>query len=337
MVIKYIGSKRKLLPHIEQVVAELPGVAVAADLFAGTTRVGRMLKKRGLHVHSNDLASYSEVLGRCAIASDRRELDVAGLQALLDDLAATPPAPGYFTRTYGEASRYIHPRNTARIDAIRARIDTEIPDEPRRSIALTSLLLAADRVDSTTGVQMAYLKSWATRALNDLELRLPEFIDGPGSVSRMDAAECARQLGPVDLAYVDPPYNQHSYRGNYHLWETLVRNDEPEVYGKACKRIDCRTERSRWNSKRLIRDAFAELVDAIDARWLLVSFSDEGYMTTDEVAEGLSTRGELTRIDIEGHPRYVGARIGIHNLEGEKVGTVGHLTNTECLFLVKTR
>ena len=336
MTLKYIGSKRKLLPVLEELVAGLGPLSTAVDLFAGTTRVGRMLKARGLAVHSNDTASYSEVLARAAIATDRRQLDLADLAARLADLAATPPEPGYVTETFCRRSRYFHPDNGARIDAIRARIEAEWTAEPERSIALTALLLAADRVDSTTGVQMAYLKAWAPRARRPLELQLPELFDGGGSVSRLDAADCARRLGPVDLAYLDPPYNQHSYFGNYHVWETLVRWDAPEVYGVACKRVDTRQNKSAWNSRRLIGPAFRELLDAVDARHLLVSFNDEGYLDPAEVADELAARGELTRLDVP-HPRYVGARIGIHNPAGEKVGTVGRLVNTEVVFLVRSR
>ena len=37
------------------------------------------------------------------------------------------------------------------------------------------------------------------------------------------------------------------------------------------------------------------------------------------------------------HGRYVGAKIGIHNPRGERVGTVGHLTNVEHLFIPSDR
>ena len=120
------------------------------------------------------------------------------------------------------------------------------------AIALTSLVEAADRVDSTVGVQMAYLKQWATRANNPLRLRLPELLDGEGSASCLDAAEAAGKY-EADVAYLDPPYNQHSYLGNYHVWETLVRWDAPEVYGIACKRIDVRERPSAFNRRGLHR------------------------------------------------------------------------------------
>ena len=78
------------------------------------------------------------------------------------------------------------------------------------------------------------------------------------------------------------------------------------------------------------------MLEAIDARHLIVSFSNEGFLGTEELTERLSRRGDVQRLELE-HPRYVGAKIGIHNPAGERVGTVGHLVNTECLYLVTSR
>jgi adenine-specific DNA-methyltransferase len=331
-VLKYIGSKRKLIPHILRVVDELDGVATALDAFAGTTRVAQALKARGIHVHANDLAAYSEVLGRCYVQADGSAVDADALAAKLDHLRALPGVDGYVTETFCRRARYFQPRNGMRIDAIRAEIDRIAVDEVEHAILLTSLLEAADRVDSTTGVQMAYLKQWAPRSRNDLDLRAPELLAGGGAVSRRDANELPRELPRVDLAYLDPPYNQHSYRGNYHVWETIVRSDEPEAYGVAMKRVDCRTEKSAYNSRRLAADALEQLLHALDARWVLLSFSDEGHVPVEHLRAVLADLGEFAELQVA-HDRYVGARIGIHSPRGEKVGTVGRLRNVEHLFL----
>jgi adenine-specific DNA-methyltransferase len=195
---------------------------------------------------------------------------------------------------------------------------------------------AADRVVSTTGVQMAYLKRWAPRAENDLHLRLPALLPrarhGKGEAHQLDAVEAAATL-PADLAYLDPPYNQHSYLGNYHVWESLVRWDKPEVYGVARKRLDCRRRRSAFNSKRGIHDALRRVIETVDAEVLLVSFSNEGYVSRVDMESHLSARGEV-RVEEHEYKRYVGAQIGIHNPLGEKVGKVSHLRNKEFLYLV---
>ena len=133
--------------------------------------------------------------------------------------------------------------------------------------------------------------------------------------------------------YLDPPYNQHKYVGNYHIWESLVRWDQPEVYGKARKRIDCKTRRSPFNSRPGIHAALEATLDAIDAPNLLVSFSNEGFLSPEALVALLEPRGHV-RVVSRAYRRYVGAQIGVYSPKGVRVGEVSHLQNTELLFLV---
>lgn len=332
-MIKYIGSKRTLVPAIAAAATALPGARTACDLFTGTTRVAQGLKQRGLEVIANDVAAYSLVFARTYIEADAREVDMSALEAKLSQLRQLPGKRGYVTRTFCEQSRFFQPHNGRRIDAVREGIDMVAETESERAILLTSLLEAADRVDSTTGLQMAYLKQWAARSHNELDLRMPQLLEGGGLATQRDANQLAAELDDVDVCYLDPPYNQHSYRGNYHVWETLVRNDAPTPYGKACKRIDCRTHKSPYNSARLAWAAFSELIETVTARDLIVSFSDEGFFTFEQIHELLSQRGFVAAVQFDSK-RYVGAQIGIHDPRGHKVGKVSHLRNTEYLFVV---
>jgi adenine-specific DNA-methyltransferase len=117
------------------------------------------------------------------------------------------------------------------------------------------------------------------------------------------------------------------------VWETLVRWDQPEVYGVACKRADCRTRLSAFNSRRGIGPALAATIAGLRCPSLIVSFNDEGHLGRKALEAMLRERGYLQVIEIP-HTRYVGAKIGIHNPKGEKVGTVGRLRNVEHLFVV---
>jgi adenine-specific DNA-methyltransferase len=334
-MVKYLGSKRLLVPVIVRIAQALPRVRAVCDLFAGTTRVGQGFKRAGLHVLSNDLASYSEVFGQAFIVTDGAKVEGQRLVELLCHLNALPPSDGYFTETFCRRSRYFQLENGMRIDAIRAELDRLVLSPAERAILLTALVLAADRVDSTTGLQMAYLKKWSPRSYKPLELTLPDLLPGPGCVSRRDANDLAHDVDDADLVYIDPPYNQHSYFGNYHVWETLVRNDQPEVYGIACKRVDCRESQSAYNSKRKCKAAFEALIGALSRkrdRWLLVSFNSEGYLAPQEIEEILAGAGCVQSLPLE-YKRYVGAQIGVYNPKGEKVGTPSHLHNREWLFL----
>jgi len=140
----------------------------------------------------------------------------------------------------------------------------------------------------------------------------------------------------ADLVYLDPPYNQHSYLANYHCWESLVLWDKPETYGVARKRIDVKTRKSAFNSRPGIGPAMQAVIEGLKAPNLIVSFNDEGYLSREDLVVMLASRGHVQVLDIP-YPRYVGARIGIHNLKGEKVGAVGRLRNVEHLFVVTDR
>ena len=278
-MIKYLGSKRRLVPILERIAAAT-GAQRALDLFTGTTRVAQAYKRQGLQVTAVDSARYAEVFARCYIATDAAAVDRRTLAEAVAHLQALPGEPGYVTETFCVRSRFFQPFNGERIDAVRQAIADDFAGDPMEPILLTSLLEAADRVDSTIWVQMAYVKEWAPRSFKPLELRLPELLGGPGRAVRGDAVEEAVGLGAFDLAYLDPPYNQHRYFTNYHVWETLVAWDRPAHYGVACKRIDARdpSTKSAFNSKRTMPAALRATIDAVDCQFLVLSYNDEAWL-----------------------------------------------------------
>ena len=336
-MIKYLGSKRRLVPALT-VAAAASGARTALDLFCGTTRVSQALKGLGITTTAVDSARCAHVLARCYVASDPdADPDLRDqAAAAVERLNAVPGRPGYVTETFCVASRYFRPENGARIDAVRQAIEDEWAGTPLWPILVTSLLEAADRVDSTTGLQMAYLKRWAPRADRPLSLRVPDLVPGPGRAVRGDACTLVAEgaLGRVDLAYLDPPYNQHRYDSNYHVWETLVAWDAPAHFGVACKRDDLRdpTARSPFNGRRTMPVALAEVVGGIDADVVVLSYNNESWLSYDELHDLCSARGHVEVLAFDS-ARYVGARIGIHDPAGRKVGKVSHLRNTEYVVL----
>jgi adenine-specific DNA-methyltransferase len=333
-VIKYIGSKRVLVPLLVETISRIHGSGTVLDLFSGTSRVGHALKRHGYRVVANDHNNYARVLGTCYVQADADD-HLRSVERLVQEFNRLPGRPGYFTSTFCEQSRFFHPKNGARVDAIREAIALKGLPPELEAVMLVSLMEAADRVDSTTGVQMAYLKQWAARAHNDLELRVPELLpraaSGKGETHGLDALQAVRTL-EADIAYLDPPYNQHKYLGNYHVWESLVLWDKPEVYGIACKRIDCKERGSAFNSKREAGGALGAVLREVQAPHLVVSFNNEGYFAREEIEAMLAHREHVMVIS-QDFKRYVGAQIGIHNLKGEKVGKVSHLRNTEYIYV----
>lgn len=338
-MIKYIGSKRTLLPVILDAVGAVAGGRTVLDLFSGTARVGHALKGAGYRVIANDHNAYAATLARCYVQADAEDVreDAAALVREFNDLKGSP---GYFTEVFCTRSRYVQPFNGERIDAIREAIAAKGLSPELEAVMLVSLMEAADRVDSTTGLQMAYLKRWSARSFNPLELRVPAVLPraaaGKGAAACMEAEDAAANF-EADIAYIDPPYNQHSYLGNYHVWESLVRWDKPEVYGVACKRVDVRERRSVFNSRPRFAATMRRLLEAVRAPVLIVSFNNEGYLSREELEAMLGSlwngEGKVTTIEND-FKRYVGAQIGIYNPRGEKVGKVSHLRNKEYLYVV---
>jgi adenine-specific DNA-methyltransferase len=331
-VIKYLGSKRRLVPVLGDLFTR-SGARTAVDLFTGTTRVAQEWKRRHAEVWAVDLARYAEVLAGCYIATDADHVDGAALADALSHLDNLPGVDGYVTTTFSQQSRYFQPHNARRIDAIRDEIQRHWAGHPLEPVLLTSLLEAADRVDSTTGLQMAYLKQWSPRSYQRLTLRVPALLAGPGHAVGGDATVLAASLPDVDLAYLDPPYNQHRYFTNYHVWETLVAWDAPAHYGVACKRLDARDDstKSVFNDRRRAPDALARLIGTVPAATVVISGSNEGFVGVNDLVDMAAVRGHVEVMAFDSR-RYIGAQIGIHNLQGEKVGQVSHTRNVEYLI-----
>jgi adenine-specific DNA-methyltransferase len=151
---------------------------------------------------------------------------------------------------------------------------------------------------------------------------------------RGDATELARALGEFDLAYLDPPYNQHSYTGNYHIWETLVAWDAPPHYGVACKRADAREPltKSVFNVTRQMPAALRRLIADVRAEVVVLSYNDESWVTLEDLVDMCSVRGHVAVLAFDSR-RYVGAQIGVYSPKGQKVGQVSHLHNVEYVLV----
>ena len=168
--VKYAGSKLKLLPHILQL-AKRTDAKTVLDGFSGTTRVSQAFAKAGYRVLCNDIAAWSEVFGVCYLLNRKSKTDYVELIEYLNEL---PPKDGWFTAHYGgnptvaQGGGLKKPwqiRNTRKLDAIREEIEQLPLTKVERAVALTSLILALDRVDSTLGHFASYLKQWSPRSL----------------------------------------------------------------------------------------------------------------------------------------------------------------------------
>ena len=321
--IKYIGSKLKLIPQVLELVKKV-NAKIILDGFSGTTRVSQALAKLGYTVICNDVAPWSKIFGTCYLLNTKPR---DAYQPLIDHLNAVPSIDGWFTEHYGGHANsgcaiqedglkkpwQFH--NTRKLDAIRQEIETLKLDPIEKAVALTSLILALDRVDSTLGHFSAYLREWAPRAYKELVLKVPEIFtsEGDHQVHQADIFELVPRVS-VDLAYFDPPYGSNNekmppsrvrYAAYYHLWKSVVLFDKPTLFGKAKRRQDTSDplaasifEEFRRNDdgQFIAVQAIAKLVRETQARWILLSYSSGGRATAQQLNEVMQNSGKLLAV-----------------------------------------
>ena len=309
--IKYSGSKMKLLPYILSIIKALP-VKCVFDGFSGTTRVSQALAKNSCHVISNDLACWSKVFGECYL---KGKVTVK-LQEKINYLNSLKGKEGWFTKHYGGQSnkglsvqkdgkkRIWQIHNTKKLDSIRPAIDNIAENKIEHSVLLTSLILALDKVDNTLGHYASYLREWAPRSFNDLQLKMP-LIERTHNKHQVMNKNIFKVLPKIqaDLSYFDPPYGSNNekmppsrvrYASYYHIWTTVCLNDKPELTGQTNRRADCGDrvspnvfEEFRKNKagKFIALQALERLIKECLTPYILLSYSNGGRVGKKEICE----------------------------------------------------
>lgn len=343
----YIGSKYSLLEFLYTSISSVVKEEkyVFSDLFSGTGTVGKFWKEKGHKVWANDLQYYSYALNRnyignhldlyfSGLISDIPELLTASVQetkkTVLSHLQKLKVKNGFIYKNYciwGTAGsnferQYFSDENGQKCDAIRAQIENWKEEnkitEDEYFFLLASLLEAIDKVANTASVYGAFLKKLKKSAQKPLELKPATYHlnDHPHIVTNDDVNLLVKN-SKHDVVYLDPPYNHRQYSGNYHILETIARYDSPEIKGKTGMR-DCREQRSDYCSRTNVKKAYTELVNNIDAKYIFLSYNDEGLMSIDDIRDIMSQRGEYGVFQKE-YQRFKADKTENRNHKQEKV------------------
>ena len=340
-LIPYIGNKRKLLGLINQAIAKtnISPSGTFLDLFAGSGVVSRMAKKQGFRVISNDWEPYACAINQCYIACNSAPAfaHFGGYESAIAKLNAAVPVEDWITRhlcpadddhydVQRERMFYTH-SNGMLIDAMRLQIEQWQADgllsDLEMSCLIAPMLYQVCYTSNTSGVFKGFHNGWGGQTKTALYRILSQFQPRPAvfhdnaqanRVTQMDAAALAQTLHDngeaVDIAYLDPPYNQHPYGSNYHVLNTITLWDHPpltekiEGRNKAAIREDWRTERrSPYNHRGAAADAYNTLLQSLDARYILTSYSTDGTIPLRDLVEACLKRGH-TEFVTQHYKRY---------------------------------
>jgi adenine-specific DNA-methyltransferase len=236
---------------------------------------------------------------------------------VLCELQHLPPTEGLFVREYSPAGMptdcekprmYFTAENASKIDAISGRIADWEKDglltQEEHSLLRHDLILATNRIANIAGTYGHYRSSWTSAALSPLALK-PNLFIPEARTDHTILQGYAEELAPslsVDLCYLDPPYMKRQYAANYHIPETLARGDQPSAVGVSGLR-PWRDQYSNFCSKVKIREAFAAIIEPMDCQKFLISYSEDGLLSLDELTELLTRFGTVDVRHYE-YPRF---------------------------------
>ncbi|MBN2323158.1 MAG: DNA adenine methylase [Spirochaetes bacterium] len=360
---------------IYEAVGEVTGRMTFLDLFSGSGVVSRLAKYLGFEVFSNDWERYSYVINFAHLCINRSDLrgmyrewgGIDGARMYFNTLPPPSPDEEYIARyfcpkndscpDYRTERLFYTRKNGIFIDKVRNEIEKLYPEASlcedtvhsrEKTLLLALLLHGAATHTNTSGVFKAYHKGFGglsqdalSRILRPISLPHPVLMDSNRTmhVYKENANDLVRgrrfSHEPFDIAYIDPPYNQHQYGSNYHmlntiaLWDALALN-ERIVPGKPGQnrggiRADWVKTRSEYCYKNRAVSAFSDLIGHTNARRILISYSTEGIIPFDRLIDLCAKRG-MVRILTNEYVKYRGGRQSLNRLNN----------NIELVIIVNT-
>lgn len=323
-IITYLGNKRALLNFIEKAIKivkkELCKEKITTfDVFSGSGIVSRYLKQHSSILFTNDLESYAKTVNSCYL-TNRSDIDELELEKwyhyLLENLTDEKLlSNGFIRRLYSpkddhsiqEGERVFYTvRNAKYIDTARQLIEN-IP-EPYKDLFLGPLLYEASTKNNTGGVFKSFYKNSLTRCgqyggngrnalkriLADIQIQKPVLSNYECEVHVLqgDSNEICKELPPVDLAYLDPPYNQHPYSSNYFMLNLINDYIEPTHISKVSG-IPIDWNKSNYNKKQEALVSLQRLCQDLKAKYILISFNSEGFISYEEMVDMLQKLGHV--------------------------------------------
>jgi len=294
---RYIGNKYKLIEWIFSILDKECEGKSFTDIFAGTGVVAAVASKHFNEIILNDFLYSNEVIYKAFF--DNGEWNQEKINTIIreyNNVNGEDLDENYFSINFG--GKYFSKNSAKIIGFIRENIEEnrENLTEREYNMLISSLLYSIDKIANTVGHYDAYFKkefiddNFFMRPIDPIKTK--DIL-----IFREDANLLAKQI-KTDIVYIDPPYNSRQYSRFYHVLETLTKWDKPELHGVALKpEPENMSDYCRVSAK----DRFAELVNDINANYLVVSYnntyesksnSSKNKITLKEIKKILTKRGK---------------------------------------------
>jgi len=335
-IITYMGNKRKLLDHISNVIdiikKELKGNdnLVIADAFSGSGIVARLLKLKSKTLYVNDISGYSFTLNQCFLSNPTKE-DLDNIKTLIDKANKFAYSKGdkgvpKWIRCHwspnGEITKddrvYFTEKNGLLIDKYMYFIKTHSYPKKYECFLLAQLLVKCSIHNNTNGQFSAFYKDEngigkyggkkeidLKRITKDIKLDIPVLMPNTCNaiVSRLDVLDWLDTLPPLDIIYLDPPYNKHPYSVYYFILDIINDWDINQEIPKTNRGQPKDWKRSDYNSVINAEKSFTKLIEKVKTKYIVLSYNNKGIIPITNLEKILEKRGTVYRYPVE-HKTY---------------------------------
>ena len=330
--LRYMGSKKRLLPWIHQVLDGLDFES-ASDPFCGTSCVSYLMKAMGRRVVASDFLNFTSLVARATIENNKRTLDGRAIKALL---SAGTPSHHFIERTF---KGIFYTREDLRfLDRVTGRI-SQLNHPQLQALAYAALFRSCIKRQPRGVFTVSGNLSHYDDGRRDLRLSLEEhFIEQievfnkavfdnnrRNKALRSDVFDLSGMR--VDLVYLDPPYvprsDDNCYIKRYHFLEGLSCYWQDLPVDKSTKVRKIAKRYTPFSYRRTAVDAFDRMFAKFAKSKIVLSYSSNGYPDLDQLVSLLKQHKKSVRVFEKPHRYHFGTHENVNRSEVTEYLIVG--------------
>lgn len=284
--LRYMGSKRRLVPWIHEVLSSLD-FETALDPFSGTGCVAYLMKTMGKAVTASDFLGFTSLVAQATVANGVRTLGSADIDAILSRRAGDDD---FIARTFEGV--FFTAEDRAFLDRISAGLRS-LDDVNARAVAYAALFRSCLKKQPRGVFTVSGDLARYDDGRRDLRLSLEEHFREQVAVFNAAVFDNRRtnralqadvfEIDPegFDLVYLDPPYvprsDDNCYVKRYHFLEGLSCYWQGLEIMQATKVKKIAKRYTPFSYRRTAVDAFERMFARFASSTIVLSYSSNGY------------------------------------------------------------